>query len=95
MCLLNVSYQDIANQGKDERIDHEIEAIYLFIYLFLSTGKFLNVLERIETWILYSVRCYMPGLAEEGGGRIKVTFNLLLILNIQLKDLADLAMMGC
>lgn len=34
-------------------------------------------------------------LVKEGGVRIKVTFNLLLIHNVQQEDLANLAMMGC
>lgn len=49
-----------------EMMKELIMKLKLFIYLSFSTGKFLHVLERIETWTLYSLRCYMPGF---GRGR--------------------------
>lgn len=49
--------------------------------------------QKLGLYILSDVTC--QALVEEAGGRIKVTFNLLLIHDIQLEDLASLAMMGC
>lgn len=66
MYLLNV----ITNHIDNERKDLEIEVVgCLFVcFKFTNSGKFLNVLERIKIWILYSLGCYMPGF---GGTRRK------------------------